>query len=361
MARFLIIDDQTTTLRFLSQIVKQINKPERHEIATFQEPETALKWLHGNTPDLVLIDYKLPKLDGIETVNQIRSMHQCAAVPVVMVTAYDDRTTRHKAFDAGVTDFITKPIDHYECRARCTNLLNLRRYQLELESRNTNLQNEVSSSLEMLIARERETLFRLARAGEYRDQETGNHVLRMAKYSRIIAEYLGLNKEQCELIERAAPMHDLGKIGVSDSILLKKGRLTDDEFEAMKLHTVIGYEILKDSPSKYLQTGATIALSHHEHYDGSGYPEGRRGDSIPIEARIVAVADVFDALTSLRPYKGPWPVNEAMSFIYQHRGTRFDPWCVAAVLENTDAFLDVHQSFQDDEETEKQYRGNIHH
>ena len=172
-----------------------------------------------------------------------------------------------------------------------------------------------------------------------------------------VDECFSLEKAEDKLTLLALP--DQATIMVVEWVEMQRGR--EDEFEEMKLHTVIGYEILKDSPSKYLQTGATIALSHHEHYDGSGYPEGRRGDSIPIEARIVAVADVFDALTSLRPYKGPWPVNEAMSFIYQHRGTRFDPWCVAAVLENTDAFLDVHQSFQDDEKTDKQYRGNIHH
>ena len=189
--------------------------------------------------------------------------------------------------------------------------------------------------------RERETLLRLARAGEYRDEETGNHIIRMAKYSRIIAEELGLSRDDAEVIEMAAPMHDIGKIGIRDDILLKPGKLTSEEFEIMKTHTIIGHDILKDSPSKFLQMGGIIALGHHEKYDGSGYPYGKKGEEIPIEARIVAVADVFDALVSERPYKNAWPTHAALEYMDSHRGRHFDPEILDAFKSQIDAVAKI--------------------
>jgi two-component system response regulator RpfG len=188
--------------------------------------------------------------------------------------------------------------------------------------------------------REHETLLRLAKAGEYRDEETGNHVVRMAKYSRLIAEELGLQKTECETIELAAPMHDIGKIGIPDHILLKPGKLLPEEFTVMKQHTRIGYEILKDSPSRYLQMGAVIALGHHEKYDGSGYPHGLSGEEIPLPARIVAVADVYDALSSRRCYKPAWSFNDILQLFETQSGQHFDPRCVEAFMTRLD---DVHR------------------
>jgi len=337
MASIIIIDDQSTTLKLLSQLVKSLDfSNEPIQVTTFDKSTEALAWVKYNIPDMVLIDYKMPDINGIEFIKLFRRTKSCDSIPVIMITAYDEQDIRYKALDAGASDFLTKPIDHHECRARCKNLLNLRTSQLMLEKRNYILQHKVTHSTNAIVERERETLLRLARAGEYRDEETGNHILRIAKYSRLIAELIGLDERHCDLIEQASPMHDLGKIGISDSILLKQGRLTNDEFDTMKSHTVIGYEILKDSPSKYLQAGASIALGHHEHFNGLGYPYAMRGEEIPIEARIVAVADVFDALTSVRPYKIAWSINDAVTFIQTQQGKQFDPDCVGVFIENLD-------------------------
>ena len=209
------------------------------------------------------------------------------------------------------------------------------------------LEVSVNLATQAILAREHETLLRLAKAGEYRDSETGNHVIRMAKYSRLIAEKLGLDEERCNLIEIAAPMHDVGKIGVSDLILLKPGKLTEDEFTIMKTHTSIGYDILKDSPSKFLSLGAQIALGHHEKFDGSGYPNKLKGEEIPLEARIVAVADVFDALTSERPYKKAWTNEAAINLITEQSGKHFDPKCVDSFVAQLSKVTFIQKQFND--------------
>ena len=196
-------------------------------------------------------------------------------------------------------------------------------------------------------ARERETLLKLAKAGEYRDEDTGNHIIRMAKYSRLIAEELQLGEHECEEIESAAPMHDIGKIGISDLILLKPGAHTPEESVIMQRHPVIGYEILSNSPSRYLQMGATIALGHHEKFDGSGYPHGLSGNKIPLPARIVAVADVFDALTSVRPYKKAWTFQSALEYVQNNSGKHFDPDCVRAFQKRVDAVAQVMRDLGD--------------
>ena len=205
----------------------------------------------------------------------------------------------------------------------------------------------MSEATSEIRKREHETLLRLAKAGEYRGEDTGNHVLRMARYARLIAEQLGLSKNDCDAIEMAAPMHDIGKIGVPDQILRKPGRLTHAEFEIMKQHTLIGYEILKESPSKYLQTGAIIALSHHEKFNGTGYPHRLGGHEIPLVARIVSVADAYDALTSERPYKEEWPVQKAIDYISDQRSEFFDPECVDAFLAQLDNALRIKQTLID--------------
>jgi two-component system response regulator RpfG len=195
--------------------------------------------------------------------------------------------------------------------------------------------------------REKETLLRLARAGEYRDEETGVHVTRMSKYATIIAQELGFDESKCNTIRHAAPMHDIGKIGIPDNILLKPGKLTPEEMKVIQTHTTIGYEILRDSPSDYLQTGAIIAQSHHERYDGAGYPHNLSGKDIPIEARIVAVADVFDALLSERPYKKAWDVYKAMDYIREQRGKHMDPDCVDAFFSRISDILKIHNQWPD--------------
>ncbi len=340
-----VVDDQTAGRNILERLIRSIDPSLR--VLTFENPLRALESIRRETPDLVLTDYVMPGMDGVAFTRVLRTIPDCADVPLVVVTVVDDRNIRYEALDAGATDFLNRPIDQHECRARCRNLLTLRGQQKIISNRAHWLEQQVQSATEAIQARERETLLRLAKAGEYRDEGTGNHVLRIARYSRMMAEALSLGAQECEDIELAAPMHDIGKVGIPDRILLKPGRLTDDEFRVIREHARIGYEILKDSPSHYLQLGATIALSHHERFDGSGYPHGIAGAEIPLAARIVAVADVFDALTSARPYKRPWSVAAAVQHIRGLSGSHFDPDCVGAFLTNLDAIRAVRKRLHD--------------
>lgn len=328
--RVVILDDQSTGRRILEQLVRSIGLD--LQIAVFEDPHAALRDVNAAIPDLILTDYVMPAMDGVEVVRRIRAVPACVDVPIVMITVSDDRRVRYEALDAGATDFLSRPVDPYECRARCRNLLLLRQQQKIIQDRALWLERQVAAATQQIQARERETLLRLAKAGEYRDEGTGNHVLRIARYSRLIAESMGLSSEHCEDIELAAPMHDIGKVGIPDKILLKPGRLTKSELRIMRTHARIGYEILKESPSHYLQLGATIALAHHEKFDGSGYPNALTGEDIPLEARIVAVADVYDALTTKRSYKPALPIEEALTYLRLHAGSHFDPRCVDALM-----------------------------
>ena len=343
MSRIVIIDDQSTSRQILEELVAGLGDWVSTE--SFADPVLALAWVHTNPPNLVLTDYKMPHMNGVEFTRRFR--HLYPEIPLIMVTGLADRAIRYQALEAGATDFLTKPVDHTECRARCRNLLTLRQQQLVIKDRANWLEEKVSQATQEIRARELETLLRLAKAGEYRDEETGGHILRMAKFSRLIAERLGLPKDICHVIETAAPMHDIGKIGIPDGILLKPGKLDAAEFRIMQDHAPIGYEILRDSPSPYLQMGAIIAYGHHEKFDGKGYPNGLEGEAIPLAARIVAVADVFDALTSERPYKRAWPVQDAVEYLQTEQGRHFDPACVQAFLTQLDKVLNIRQRLQD--------------
>ncbi|MCP4406904.1 MAG: response regulator [Gammaproteobacteria bacterium] len=342
----LIVDDQFTGRKILQQLIHSIDK--KLQIKCFSDPFEALGSAAQQVPDLVLTDYKMPDLDGVDFIRRFRTTLNCSDVPLVMVTVVDDPEVRYQALDAGATDFLVRPIDQHECRARCKNLLILRRQQKIIKNRASWLEEQVSAATLQIRNRERETLLRLARAVEYRDAGTGNHVLRMAKYSRLIAEQLGLSALECEEIELAAPMHDIGKIGIPDNILLKPARLNPAERRVMNTHTLIGHEILKDSPSRYLQLGAVIALAHHEKFDGSGYPKGLQDNAIPLYARIVAVADVYDALTTARPYKSLWSSEDSIEFICQQMGRHFDPQCTKAFISQIDAVREIETSLQDE-------------
>jgi two-component system, response regulator RpfG len=324
----MVVDDQSTSRAILEQVVRSLD--ERVGVEGFVRPVDAVVWATRHVADLVLVDYMMPEMDGIEFVKRLRSLPGYEHVPIVMVTVHDDRKVRYAALDAGITDFLTKPVDARECLARCRNLLTLRRQHLALEDRKKLLEHMVADATREVREREKETLLRLARAGEFRDEETGNHLIRMARYSRLLAQGLGLDYDEAETIELAAPLHDIGKIGIPDQILLKNGRLDEAEWEVMRRHPLIGHEILKGSASKYVRMGALIALGHHEKYDGSGYPNGLVGDHIPLCARIVAVADVYDALTSVRPYKEAWPSEQAVEYVASQAGRHFDPRVVEA-------------------------------
>ncbi|MHB8544011.1 MAG: HD domain-containing phosphohydrolase [Leptospirales bacterium] len=322
----LIVDDQFVGRKVLEEIIRSINCQIR--ISSYADPVLAMESLRDSMPDLVLVDYKMPRMDGIEFLSRFRSIRSAEDVPVVIVTVVEDKNIRYKALEAGATDFLTRPLDPVECQCRCKNLLTLRKLTLDQKNRTLFLATEVSRQTLLLKERERETLLRLALAGEFHDFETGNHLLRMARYTRLIAEALKVSPYESEMLELAAPMHDIGKIGIPDRILKKPGALNPEEFQIIMQHPVIGHRILEGSTSPVIQLGALIALSHQERFDGSGYPHKLAGEKIPKEGRIVAVADVFDALTSHRPYKSAWPFDQAVDYLKQSSGRLFYPVCV---------------------------------
>ncbi len=334
-ARVVIVDDRSTARSLLEGLARTLEPGV--VVDSFADPLDALAQMQRITPDLIISDYRMPGMDGIEFTRRVRAERRLADVPLIIVTVVEDRQIRYQALENGATDFLTRPIDPQEYRARCLNLLTLRRSQKMLADRAQWLEDQVMLATREVRTRERETLMKLAKAGEYRDEETGNHIIRMAKYARLIAEALKLTAMECDEIESAAPMHDIGKIGIPDLILLKPGRHTPEEQVIMRRHPLIGHGILTDSPSRYLQMGAVIALGHHEKFDGSGYPQGLAGADIPLPARIVAVADVFDALTSNRPYKRAWSFQEALNYIRSESGQHFDPDCVCAFELRIDA------------------------
>ncbi|MEI6559425.1 MAG: HD domain-containing phosphohydrolase [Rhodospirillaceae bacterium] len=316
-------------------------------IVEFTESPAALSRCEAHDADLVLVDYIMPDLDGIEFVGRFRQLPGREHVPVVMVTSSDVREVRYRALGCGATDFLNKPLDKTELVARCRNMLTIRRSQLLLLDRAAWLAAEVQKATLEVLEREREVILRLSKAAEFRDPETGSHLVRMACYTRLIAVRLGLGMEMCDLLYSAAPMHDVGKVGIADHILLKPGRLTADEFAIMKRHAEIGHEILKGSPSALLRCAALIALTHHEKFNGSGYPRGLMAEECPIEGRIIAVADVFDALTSERVYKRAWPPDAARDFLIAHRGSHFDPACVDAFIGSWDEAMEVRRRHAD--------------
>jgi response regulator RpfG family c-di-GMP phosphodiesterase len=295
----------------------------------------------------LIVDYMMPAPDGLEFIRRYREKPENADIPVLMITADHEKETRYAALESGANDFLTKPIDNAEFRARLRNMISLRRSQKALADRAAWLAEKVGEATREILDREHEMITRLSRAAEFRDPETGAHIQRMALYSQLIAQQLGLPEAEQELILRAAPMHDVGKIAIPDRILLKPGKLDAVEFEIMKTHAEKGWEILRDSRSQLLDIAAVIARSHHEKFDGGGYPLGLKGEAIPLHGRIVAVADVFDALTTERPYKKAWKIEHALEFLHAGAGAHFDPLCVAAFVARIDEVLVVRARYQD--------------
>ncbi len=341
----IVVDDQPIGREVVEKVIRR--SIPAVTIGSFDNAQDALEWASMHPPDLVITDYKMPVMDGVAFTRKLRSLPYGQDVPVVIVTVVEDRELRYEALEAGATDFLTKPIDPHECGARCRNLLRLHNSQKIIQSRADWLEEQVTLATSEIRQREHETLLRLAKAGEFRDEDTQNHVLRVSRYARLIALNLGLSGERSELIGLAAALHDIGKVGIPDGILRKNGAYTVSERHLMQDHTAIGHAILQDSPSKYLQTGSVIALCHHERYDGSGYPKGLEGDTIPIEARIVAVADVYDALTSKRPYKAAWGSERAFGYLKKHTGALFDPECVQAFFRDIHQVFDIQAELQD--------------
>ncbi len=314
--------------------------------------------------DLVLLDINMPDMDGYAVAQSIRERESVADIPIVMVTALSTKEDRLTAVEAGANDFVTKPIDRTELRVRIASLLRMKEGQDAIKQHREVLQTtveertrELRETLEKVTQAERfaqeaklDTVRRLAMAAEYRDDNTAAHIYRVGQYCALLGNLLGFDEAECNILYHASLMHDVGKIGVPDSILLKPGSLSDEERNTMQLHTLIGKRILSESPSEIISVGEVIAYTHHEKWDGTGYPNGLAGEQIPLYGRICAVADVFDALTTRRPYKAAFSNEKALDIMRLGRGTHFDPTILDLFLTHFPQFDAIKQKYQDEHE-----------
>lgn len=327
-ARILVVDDQPANVALLQRLLEQWGYD---NVVTTTDSSEVVGLCREAEPDLILLDLHMPEPNGFEVLKRLGQLTQGQVrPPVLVVTADLASDARHRALSLGARDFLTNPFDHIEVELRVGNLLEMRRLQVELESQNEALAERVRERTRDLEEARFDVLDRLALAAEYRDDDTQEHARRIGRTSGLIADGLGLGPETRELLVRAAPLHDVGKIGIPDSILLKPARLAPEEFEVIKTHAQIGADLLTGGRSPVLQLAREIALSHHERWDGTGYPNGLAGDLIAIAGRIVSVADVFDALTHTRPYKEAWPIDQAVREISGASGRQFDPAVVEA-------------------------------
>lgn len=334
------IDDDEQNLMLIEVFAQKIGL----NIKSFTSPIEALEFLKQNEVDIVFVDYKMPELDGVTLIEKFRAFND--STPIIMVTgSLNVMQTKIKALKAGSTDFLSKPLDLFEFTLRTKNLLNLRKSQKLVQNRAQLLKEEVKKATKLIEDREYEALGIIGKAAEYKDDETAQHIIRVGHYSKLLAKSYGYDEDFQEIIFYASRLHDIGKIGVKDSVLLKPGKLTEEEFEHIKHHAKIGYDILVNSKSKYLRMGAQIALTHHERYDGTGYPSGLKENLIPIEGRIVSITDCFDALCSVRPYKKAWTFEDSFNYIIEQSGKRFDPNLVSIFVECKDEIKNIYTSF----------------
>ena len=349
--RILVVDDHPENIALLEAFLV----PQGYEVVRAATGEEALKRLSSNDVALMLLDVMMPGIDGYEVIRRVRQDSTHRQLPIVLVTALWDKEERVKGIEAGCDDFLSKPVDKMELLARVRSLLKVKAYNNLMSKYREDLESEVSSrteelrhAIEGIRAASLETIVRLSRAAEYRDKDTGAHILRMSHYAAAVAKQMGLSEKDVEMILHAAPMHDVGKIGIPDHILLKPGKLDAEEWEIMKSHTTMGVRILEGSNADVTQLGETIAGTHHEKWNGEGYPSGLKGEGIPISGRITTIADVFDALTSKRPYKEPFSVDRSFSIITEGRGTRFDPAAVDAFFAVEGEILQIKARYQDE-------------
>lgn len=321
-ARVLVVDDEPANLKVMREVLG-----DQYRLSFAKSGDAALALVEKELPKLILLDIMMPNMSGFEVCQRLKENPQTQHIPIIFVTALADESDEFKGFEIGAVDYITKPISPAIVRARVKTHLSL-------------------VQAEQLKQAHVDLVHRLGCAAEYKDTDTGEHIVRMSKYSKILALAYGMDEQHAELLRQAAPMHDIGKIGIPDAILLKPGKLTLDEFEHMKEHAQIGAKILANSPSPLLQLAHILALEHHEKWDGSGYPTGLKGEQISLEGRIVAIADVFDALTSKRPYKQAWSIDEALSHIREQAGKHFDPQLVTLFEGQQDAILEVYSLYQ---------------
>ncbi|MEO7274198.1 MAG: HD domain-containing phosphohydrolase [Vicinamibacterales bacterium] len=327
-ARILIVDDEPANVELLKRLLERSGFMHLHST---NDPREAAPMFKALAPDLVLLDLHMPHMDGLQVIVELKSMGDESYLPILMLTGDMTPEARREALSRGAKDFVNKPFHADEVLLRIRTLLETRFLYLQIQSQNQDLEKKVQERTQELEAAQIEILERLARAAEFRDDNTGRHTERVGQMAALVAQEAGMEPAQVVLIRRAAPLHDVGKIGIPDAVLLKLGKLTAEEFALVKTHTTIGARILSGSRFDLLQLAEQIARCHHERWDGSGY-QGLVGEDIPLAGRIVAVADVFDALTQKRPYKPAWPIAEAVAEIERQRHRQFDPTIVDAFL-----------------------------
>jgi putative two-component system response regulator len=335
----LVVDDTPENIDVLASVLST-----RYRVKAALNGERALAIATAYPqPEMILLDVMMPGLDGHEVCRRLKADPKCSHIPVIFVTAMGDEQDEAKGLGLGAVDYVVKPISPPIVMARIATHLALHRQNLELE-------RKVRDRTEELLETRLEIIRRLGRASEFRDNETGMHIIRMSHYSYLIAQSLGVNDSWAELLFNAAPMHDVGKIGVPDHILLKPAKLDPEEWRQMIRHPQIGAEIIGDHSSELLKLSKEIALYHHEKWDGSGYPHGLKGREIPLSARIVAVADVFDALTSDRPYKRAWSIEEAVRLLKEQAGSHFDPDLITIFVQILPQVLEIKKMYGEQEE-----------
>jgi putative two-component system response regulator len=314
--RILVVDDEAQNLKVMKKFLS-----EHFSLFFSKSGPGALAIARENPPDLILLDIVMPEMNGLEVCAHLKSDPRTEKIPVIFVTARNDIDDEAHGFAAGGVDYITKPVNPAILSARI-------RTHLALYDQNRSLEDKVKEQTGEIFQTRLEIIQRLGRAAEYKDNETGHHIMRISHYCRILAREYGLDRDTSELIFQASPMHDIGKIGIPDHILLKPGRLNEEEWKIMKSHAEIGARIIGRHASRLLQYARIIALSHHEKWDGTGYPKGLAGEDIPLLGRVVAIADVYDALITERVYKKAWPVDKAVNYIRDNAGVFFDPQLV---------------------------------
>jgi len=346
----MVVDDEERNLRLMEALLIPLG----YEVALFKSGEDALNEVQNVRPDVILLDIMMPGINGFEVVKRLKEDENTKAIPVIMVSALREVEDRIRALDTGADDFLTKPVDRAELQARVRSLLKVKQYndymkdyQKKLKIEVDNKTRELRQALQQLKGASLDTIFRLSSAAEYRDEDTAAHIMRMSHYSAAVSRVLGLDEKEVEMILYASPMHDVGKIGIPDRVLLKPGKLDPEEWKIMVQHAEIGARILRKSDSDYIRAAEIIALSHHEKWDGSGYPNGLKGKDIPREGRIVAIADVFDALTSRRPYKEPFSVEKSFGILREGRGSHFDPDVVDAFFSIEGEVLSIKERYRD--------------
>lgn len=335
-ATILLVDDEPLNLRLLETLLKA----EGYATLSSGSGAEALVLAAQSHPDLILLDIMMPEMDGFEVTRMLKADHRTSKIPIIVTTALDDHTSRMRALEMGAEEFLVKPVNRAELSVRVKNLLRLKEYADFLADHNQRLEAQVVARTAQLSESYRETIYTMTAAAEHKDEDTGLHVSRVSHYCRALAEYLGKDASFCDCIYFASPMHDIGKIGVPDHILLKPGKHSPEEWEIMKTHTDLGARILSRGNSPYLRMGAEIALNHHERWDGSGYPNGKRREEIPLSARLAIIADQYDALRAKRPYKEALDHDAVMKIICQGDGRtmpgHFDPAVMRAFMSCSD-------------------------